>query len=214
MMISPEWYYEEHLKGKSKEQIMTSIRGLKQRIGSLKNSMENPYEDIKIFMHPSEETQLYWTREYLKMAKQAYAEAGGTYILSESEARAAEFDENIYSISKITFRVKKSADIFHKYVIEVLNDIITLSEFREHGLIKKRHKKNVTKTVFLYELKNLHIGEWRRRYSAKHDEFNVLNITKWEVEFEYSNEFKPKKFGGENAYPYNFDRFQMLFEVD
>lgn len=30
MMISPESYYEENLKGKTKEQIMTAIRGLKQ----------------------------------------------------------------------------------------------------------------------------------------------------------------------------------------
>ena len=29
MMISPESYYEEYLKGKTKEQIMTAIRGLK-----------------------------------------------------------------------------------------------------------------------------------------------------------------------------------------
>ena len=37
MMISPESYYEEYLKVKTKEQIMTSIRGLKQEIGRLKN---------------------------------------------------------------------------------------------------------------------------------------------------------------------------------
>jgi hypothetical protein len=43
MMISPESYYEEYLKGKTKEEIMTAIRGLKQEIGHLKNSMENPY---------------------------------------------------------------------------------------------------------------------------------------------------------------------------
>ena len=29
-MISPESYYEEYLKGKTKEEIMTAIRGLKQ----------------------------------------------------------------------------------------------------------------------------------------------------------------------------------------
>lgn len=29
MMISPEEYYEEYLKGKTKEQLLTVIRGLK-----------------------------------------------------------------------------------------------------------------------------------------------------------------------------------------
>ena len=35
MMISPEGYYEEYLKDKTAEQIMTAIRGLKQEIGHL-----------------------------------------------------------------------------------------------------------------------------------------------------------------------------------
>ena len=35
-------HYEEYLKGKTKEEIMIAIRGLKQEIGHLKNSMENP----------------------------------------------------------------------------------------------------------------------------------------------------------------------------
>ena len=39
MMISPEGYYEENLKGKTKDQIMSAIRGLKQEIGLLKNTM-------------------------------------------------------------------------------------------------------------------------------------------------------------------------------
>lgn len=33
MMISPEKYYEEYLKGKTAVQIMTAIRGLKNLIG-------------------------------------------------------------------------------------------------------------------------------------------------------------------------------------
>jgi len=40
-MISPESYYEEYLKGKTKEEIMTAILGLKQEIGRLKSTLEN-----------------------------------------------------------------------------------------------------------------------------------------------------------------------------
>lgn len=32
MMISPEGYYEEHLKGKTAAQIMTAIRSLKKKL--------------------------------------------------------------------------------------------------------------------------------------------------------------------------------------
>ncbi len=54
---------------------MTAIRGLKQEIGRLKNTMEGPDYSEKPIMHPSEDTRLHWTREYLKKAKQAYTEA-------------------------------------------------------------------------------------------------------------------------------------------
>ena len=36
MMISPESYYEEHLKGKDYRQIISIIRGLKNEMGRLK----------------------------------------------------------------------------------------------------------------------------------------------------------------------------------
>lgn len=104
MMISPEGYYKEYLKGKTKEQIMSAIRGLKQDIGRLKNTMESRVYGQEI-MYPSEETRLHWTRVYLERAKQAYAEAGGTYPLSKSEEKSADFDANINSICKITFSI-------------------------------------------------------------------------------------------------------------
>lgn len=58
MMVSPEGYYEEYLKGKNAAQIMTAIHGLKNEIGHLKNVMEHPDYDEKPIMHPSESTRL------------------------------------------------------------------------------------------------------------------------------------------------------------
>ena len=57
-MISPEGYYEEYLKGKTAEQIMTTIRGLKKEIGHLKNIMIHPDYGEQPIMHPSESTLL------------------------------------------------------------------------------------------------------------------------------------------------------------
>ena len=42
MMIGPEAYYEENLKGKTAEQIMTAIRSLKRDINRLKRVIEHP----------------------------------------------------------------------------------------------------------------------------------------------------------------------------
>lgn len=58
-MISPESYYEAYLKGKTKKEIMTAIRVLKQEIGRLKITLENPDEDDQAIIHPAKLTCIY-----------------------------------------------------------------------------------------------------------------------------------------------------------
>jgi hypothetical protein len=218
MMISPESYYEEYLKGKTKEEIMTAIRGLKQEIGHLKNSMENPYNDIKTVMHPSEDTRLHWSRKYLDKAKQAYVEAGGTYTLSKSEEKAADFDANMESISKITFNIGGYFGGYRNYIVELTDEFKAYTKLWEDKepllLCDDDSQEPFTKDTFIAALKDLHIGEWRRRYSTKRFGYMVLDGTQWELEFEYNNDHKPVRFDGDNSYPYNFDKFQMLFGID
>ena len=218
MMISPESYYEEYLKGKTKEEIMTAIRGLKQEIGHLKNSMENPYNDTKTVMHPSEDTRLHWSRKYLDKAKQAYGEAGGTYTLSKSEQKAADFDANIDAICKITFSIGGFFGGYRSYVVELTDGLKAYTKLCENeeplSLWDEYNEETFTKDTFMDALKELHIGEWRRRYSTERFGYVVCDGTQWELEFEYNNVYKPVRFNGDNSYPYNFDKFQMLFGVE
>ena len=218
MMISPEGYYEEHLKGKTKEQIITAMRGLKQEIGRLKNTMESPDYGVRPIMHPNEDTRLLWTREYLERAKQAYAEAGGTYTLSKSEEKVADFDTNMDAICKITFSIGGFFGGYRSYVVELSDRLkaYTKSWYDEETLLllDDDNEEPFTKDTFIAALKDLHIGGWRRRYSIKRFGYIVCDGTQWELEFEYDNGHRPVKFDGDNSYPYNFDKLQMLFCID
>lgn len=218
MMISPEGYYEEHLKGKTKEQIMTAIRGLKQEIGRLKNTMESPDYGKELIMHPSEDTRLHWTREYLERAKQAYAEAGGTYTLSKLEEKVADFDANIDAISKITFSFGGFFGGYRSYVVELSDGLKAYTKLWEDeeplALMDVDKEEPFTRDTFMAALMDLHIGEWRRRYSTQRFGYTVCDGTQWELEFEYSNGHKPVRIDGDNSYPYNFNKFQMLFGID
>ena len=218
MMISPEGYYEEYLKGKTKEQILTVIRGLKQEIGRLKITMESPDYGVKPIMHTSEDTRLHWTREYLERAKQAYAEAGETYTLSKSEEKVADFDANMDAISKITFGIGGFFGGYRSYVVELSDGLKAYTKLWEDeellSLLDDDNKEPFTKDTFIAALKDLHIGEWRRRYSTKRFGYTVCDGTQWELEFDYNNGHKPVRFDGDNSYPYNFDKFQMLFGID
>ena len=218
MMISPEGYYEEYLKGKTKEQIMTAIRELKQEIGRLKNTMESPNYGNELIMHPSEDTRIHWTREYLERAKLAYAEAGGTYPLSKSEEKAADFVVNMDAICKITFSIGGFFGGYRSYVVELSDDLKSYTKLWEDEdplvLLEHDNKKPFTKDTFIAALMDLHIGEWRRRYSTMRFGYMVCDGTQWELEFEYNNGHKSVRFDGDNSYPYNLDKLQMLFGID
>ena len=164
MMLSPEVYYEEQLKGKTKEQIISAIRGLKQEIGLLKNIMESPDYGQELIVHPSEDVRLHWTREYLEKAKQAYAEAGGIYTFSKSEEKADDFDLNMDFICKITFGIGGFFGGYRSYIVEILHGLKAYTKLWEHEesliLFDNENEEPFTRDTFLAAFADLHIGEW------------------------------------------------------
>lgn len=173
---------------------------------------------MKTVIHPSEDIRIYWSREYLDIAKQAYVEAGGTCTISKSEEKAADFDANINAICKITFNIGGYFGGYRSYIVELSEELKAYTKFWEDEepllLLDDDNEEPFTKNTFIAALKELHIGEWRRRYTTKRFGYMVLDGTQWELEFEYNNGHKPVRFDGDNSYPYNFDKFQRLFGVD
>lgn len=214
MMISPESYYEMNLKGKTAEQIMSAIRGLKNEIGHLKNVMEHPNYGSEPIMCPSESTRLWCTREYLERAKIALAEAGGVYKPSQSELKTIEFENNLSAISKIVFTI---GGYFGGYETrEISLDCGDLQVNVQHSLPIEPEETAVPygKDEFMDELSRLHIGEWRGSYSPERFGYVVLDGTQWELEIHYNNGAKPFKSHGTNSFPYNFNEFQELLGID
>ena len=68
MMVSPEWYYEENLKGKTADQIRSRIRSLKRKIRHLEKIVENPEACQQEWICPSPEVKLEMHRLYLQKA--------------------------------------------------------------------------------------------------------------------------------------------------
>ena len=214
MMISPESYYEMNLKGKTAEQIMSAIRGLKNEIGHLKNVMEHPNYGSEPIMCPSESTRLWCTREYLERAKIALAEAGSVYKPSQSELKTIEFENNLSAISKIVFTI---GGYFGGYETrEISLDCGDLQVNVQHSLPIEPEETAVPygKDEFMDELSRLHIGEWRGSYSPERFGYVVLDGTQWELEIHYNNGAKPFKSHGTNSFAYNFNEFQELLGID
>ena len=61
---------------------------------------------------------------------------------------------------------------------------------------------------------DLHLGEWRRRYTPDRFGHSILDGTQWELEIQYNNGMKPFKVYGDNIYPYNYSDFLSLLCID
>ena len=217
MMLPAEWYYEEKLKGKSAEEIMTAIRNLKWQIGHLKNIMEHP-DYIYSMVDPDESLQLHFTRAYLEKAKEALEEAGGEYKPSQAELNAVDFNENLDYVEKLIFSIGGYFGGYETRTYTLRNDRLYMDI--NHSLALKPSNFHIepdyplTKEDLLMGLFELHIGEWRRTYNTQRFGYHVLDGTQWELEIHYSNGHKPFKVDGDNAYPYNFNEFQELLGID
>ncbi len=218
MMICPETFYEMRLKGKTPEQIMSAIRGLKQEIGRLKNIVEHPnYELRSMVIHPTEKVQISMNREYLERAKQALVETVGSYKPSAAEQKSLDFDNSIPYINKIEFSIGGFFGGYETKTYTIDTDKVRVDV--EHSLIPKPSNigdaktEEIDKQEFLESFKDLHIGEWRKKYDTYRFNIAVMDGTQWHLEIYFSNGHRPVKIYGDNAYPYNFNRFLELFEI-
>lgn len=203
MMISPEYFYESELKGKSIEQIDKVIRSLKREMNSLKKDIETADEEAVVVM-PSPEVRLKCTREYLDMARKAYAEAGGVYEPNQTEQRIIDFDLNLEYISKIKLTMSSFFTGQQTYTYLVEGDKVewefggfSYSDF----ILPEETIKD--KKILVEALREFHLGEWKCKYVDPY----VLDGTQWELCIEYTNGRKALKYYGSNAFPFNFDEF-------
>ena len=216
MMISPEGFYDEQLKGKTPEEILKVIRSLKREISRLKYEIESPTYTCK--MCPSEETKIWCNYLYLERAKKALAELGVEYKPTKTELEGKEFDENIPYISKIVFSTGNS---FGRKIIKTFKfDDGTIFVNMFDTAESKIEDLDVYKVIdfdkdeFCEQLKDLRIGEWRQDYHLRHYDCFVLDGAEWNLSICFSNGYRTVHKHGSNVYPYNYESLLELLEFE
>ena len=208
MMISPESFYVE-VKDKSPVEIEKEIRKLKRSIARLKKDIENPGgERDKIC--PSRSTVIYWSREYLGMAKRALSETGGEYHETQEEQRAHLFLENLPNLRRMELEICNFMR-WDKYVIEIEGDTVKHFPKLESHIVEEQVE---TREELLNRLRDVHLEEWKKTYSPKPYGMYILDGTQWDLKLEYSDGIRPVKYEGDNVFPWNFEELCALFGVD
>ena len=206
-MIGTEDYYNKYLNGHSAAQIRTSIRGLKNEIGRLKNRMEHPDYRQRQDM-PDDYAMLCCAREYLSRAKDALSEVGEQYVPSQAELKALYFDNNIGNITRLDFWIGGINCLFGKRTYQLEAERVLLIQGDNSVEVLCGRKQ------FLDGIRSLHIGEWRHEYNLHRFGYEVLDGIQWELDIYFLNGVKSVKIYGNNAYPYNFDKLCKLLGVE
>ena len=206
MMISPGSFYDE-VKDKSAEEIKTEIRRLKRSITKLKDEIENPGSEPDMVC-PSRETVIYWSREYLEMAKKALADAGGEYRETKEEERARAFLERLPQLRQLELEIGGFFGGWEKYVIEVDGDVLkrdTVMVLSELDDLEVETRKEL-----LEYLRDMHLEEWQNDYSPERYGMFILDGTQWSLKLKYEDG-KVREYAGDNVYPWNFGELCRLF---
>lgn len=213
MMVSPSYYAEVKLKGKSIEEIMTEIRSLKREINRLKREIEEAGSESEVvIVSPSPLTQIKVNREYLKEAIEAYKNAGGEYIPTKQEKRILAFNDALDDLSRIIFTIRSFCIRYSTRVVTVSDHKVLYTKTPSPAYIAANDFKDspYTKEEFLSGLKEIYLGEWKRSYFDP----GIMDGTEWELKLEFKGEHRTVSFHGCNAYPYNFEDLQELLGID
>jgi len=218
MMMNPEAFYNKRLVGKEASQILTTIRGLKNKFGKPKKKLESPnHLEVPIDRAALEE-EIRYTRRCIEMAKKAYGEAGGEYQLSRVEKRADDFIQNIPNIKKMTLSVGdyryQKWEVFHTVMVSAAGAFVSSFCLAEGHLETMEQDVHYTRKEFFNRIEGLHLGEWRKNYCCVQYGFCNENRAQWKLLVEYNNGKEPFSSHGYDILPYNFSGLFALLGDD
>ena len=220
-MLTVDQYYQKYLKGKEGLEVVSNIHELRDEIEKLKETIENPNNNRNIL--DNEINLLQVLREYHCKAEETLLNLGENYTPSKLEQQDMDFNENLYALAKVTLsqhcflgtsygcEIELQDNCFK---IEVSTFPLLVDEKSNRPKLEPYSEHLYNKDRFLSEMKELHIGEWREEYDIERFGCIVMDGVQWDLEFVFSNGFGPITINGNNSYPYNFNEFEKLFEID
>lgn len=190
-------------------ELLTEIRHLKQTMGRLRHELEGVEGETATLSATLK--QFNRTRTELEQAKLRYQQAGGNYVMSQAEQRVADFDSQIEDISEIQFSIGgypggHTDTTVNLITGKIIREQHPRSEFSE--MLPLLPMLTISRSAFLQRLRQLHLGEWYRRYDSE-----ILDGTQWTLTISYSSGDRSVKFYGSNRYPYNFEELEKLLSA-
>jgi len=210
MMISPQYYVETNVKDKSCEEILKIIKKLHREMSSLKKHAE--LDNSEIISHPSYQVRIDMTRQYIEHSKKYLIEQGGVYTPNKLELKSQQFDNDLKHVNCIEIEYGGFCGGSEIRTLKKWDNLIIVERKFYNGACDdgKSLYNDLTWSELLDMLSDLHIGEWEKTY----DDPLILDGTQWSLDLEYDQDIKKRHYYGSNMFPYNFDDFLSIMEMN
>lgn len=202
-MLSVEEYYEEHLKGKSVEDIKKCIRRLKIQMNKMKKTII--CEDYFLQDNANDLSTIKMLQMYVDRAIQAIEDLGEKYVYTKKELLVKEINDNLPYLSEVGFFIGKILEGKPVYKFYFDDDSIERKIYVDDVAQYKIYDKE----AFIKGLASLRIGEWNRHYGKRDD----IAAQRWTLTLVFSNGYKEIYIRGIAGFPYNFDDLLELVGV-
>lgn len=214
MMIGPGSYISENIEGKSKEEALKEIKELRDEIKRLKTVIEDKSDAEELMICPGPDVKISVYRDYIEAAKEYFEEQGWEYEPSKEDIKDQEFNDKLDQVESIEVEYGGFFGGGVGLTITFDGEDIRANRIArpysaDSDMTDKDEFEGMRRKELLDELKDLHIGEWASDYDNPY----VLDGTQWTVVFKYAKGRK-REFRGSNKYPYNFDRFLDVMEIE
>ena len=211
MMMSPESYYMG-LEGKTAEEILAEVNGLRGEISKLKAALRSQ-DFTEPDIRPSRDVRLTMALDYLDMAKKALIEAGGEYTPTEDEQRALDFNARLDGLTVIKFSVSRHFLVTKTLSADFSRGKISAKIICEtnplYGNDSRKKIGEIERERLISKLKSIHMGDWDSAYNR----LGILDGEDWSVTLRFADGSE-ECFHGGNAYPFSFTRFCGIIGYD
>ncbi len=208
-------HYNQCIKNQSNDTLTMHILRLQKEQRRLIREIENKEFGKPRPLNENDEADIARYRWYIQDSLSVLDKRGKELVLDERERAALQFQKDISSISRLVFYIGGYLGGHEKYEITIEADnayiSYSLSDTLSIPPLILIEPDSIKKEEFLEFIRSLHMGEWQQDYTTGPNEYMMYNSIFWDVIVYYDNSEK-REFGGLNAFPYNFSRFQGFFE--
>ena len=216
MQISPKWHRAEDLLGMSREDAQNEINDIVREITRIQKELEmTSLNDHMMPYHiPTREGSLGMRRYELNVIREYFKLQRWEYEPTKIEIADQKFNDRLRYLQSI--EIEFSGNTYGNEIRKITFDNEKIHVDRSFTInfpcpneTDRKFFDGMTKKKLLEKLTRLHIGGWKRKYKNSWNS----NDSQWSVVFKYSDG-KERKFEGFNRYPYDFDNFLKLIEMD